>query len=152
MKIIFLDIDGVLNNHSTFGPGRSGDEAIEPGMVELVAGLVQETGARIVISSSWRSRGFLLMRELLARHGLDSQSVIGVTPYLLGGRGTEIREWMRLSRKPVKSFVILDDEAEDLYGLLEHLVQTDPYVGLTRHHIVRARKILLMGEEKELHS
>lgn len=61
MNIIFLDIDGVLNNKDTFivqeehflKTGESLVE-IEPIMISRLAKIVKETDSQIVLSSSWR--------------------------------------------------------------------------------------------------
>ena len=61
MNIIFLDIDGVLNNKDTFITQEkcfveTGKELLEidPVMVKRLAQIVKRTNSQIVISSSWR--------------------------------------------------------------------------------------------------
>ena len=46
-KVIFLDIDGVLNQDN-------GGPKIEECYVKLLAHIVEETGAELILSSSWR--------------------------------------------------------------------------------------------------
>ena len=55
MKIIFLDIDGVLNSR-IYDRKRNRDELtdIDETRLPLVKELVAATGAKIVLSSSWR--------------------------------------------------------------------------------------------------
>ena len=53
MKIIFLDIDGVLNCKYTkeeifFFP------FVSPKKIELLKQLIERTGAKVVLSSTWR--------------------------------------------------------------------------------------------------
>ena len=50
MKIIFLDIDGVLNNYNTLGEGANW----EPDLVKILNRIIKETKAKIVLSSTWR--------------------------------------------------------------------------------------------------
>lgn len=64
IKVIFLDIDGVCNGFSTKekcdqGPGQQSRyiTGVEPGKVALIKKIIDATGAKIVLSSSWR--GFL---------------------------------------------------------------------------------------------
>src|SRR5258707_9628164 len=59
MKIIFLDMDGVLNCYDTtdrivFPPWNQTFLGLDNDKVQLLSKLVQETGAKVIISSSWR--------------------------------------------------------------------------------------------------
>lgn len=59
MKVIFLDIDGVLNSNDwyvkTRGVGGYNGGDIDPECIELINDLIDATGAKIIMSSSWRS-------------------------------------------------------------------------------------------------
>jgi hypothetical protein len=153
-KIIFLDIDGVLNTE------RWHDRCVEAGTAyadsfgydfdpEAVEGLrriVDETGADIVISSSWKFWGLSAMQKLWASRGLPGK-VIDVTPnnvsddmllsidldtmMLPAGKGSEIKEWLTANGNP-DSYAILDDMDDMLPEQQSHFVQTDPSVGITR--------------------
>lgn len=69
MKIIFLDIDGVLNHEDFYRERfekRYDDGAIEhpyseidPKTVQRLNKIIEETGANIVISSTWRHSGYI---------------------------------------------------------------------------------------------
>jgi len=87
MRVVFLDIDGVLNHAAT---RSSADPTaaeplpipIAPECMSRLNRLIAETGAKIVISSSWRL--FARWQDLgpaLVRHGLVAD-VIGETPDL----------------------------------------------------------------------
>ncbi len=61
MKIIFLDVDGVLNCHNTFKKQhekyiKTGiwEIEIELSKVKLLKQIVDNTNAKIVLSSTWR--------------------------------------------------------------------------------------------------
>ena len=64
MKVIFLDIDGVLNTHESAttlresfverGADLMGFNRFDKNCVARVNRITDETGAKIVISSSWR--------------------------------------------------------------------------------------------------
>lgn len=171
MKILFLDIDGVLNHPGTYAQGapwrREAGQVRVPIAPECMAQLnrlVARTGAQIVISSSWRL--FAPWQDLgraLARAGLVGQ-VIGQTPDLINDaawlqawcaregvpfaydrmqRGWEIAEWLRL-RPQVTAFAILDDVA-DMAHLRDRLVLVDPTVGLDAVDVDRASRLLAMG-------
>ena len=108
-KIIFLDIDGVLNSNKTFAKNHEWNklfEKVHNGSIEdIVTNKINEidmeklfmlrdvcslTGAKIVISSGWRRLwNYPLVEEKLVSLGLP---IIGVTPYIAGNRGEEIRE------------------------------------------------------------
>lgn len=147
MKITFLDIDGVLNSGRFFAsPSRKdplSKEALDPSAVVLLNKLVEATGTKFVISSSWRL--YVPWGRLslwLSHHGFTGE-VIGSTPELRDvDRGLEINEWLEAwDRNPhgedVESIVILDDDA-DMNPHMSRLVQTTFEDGLTDADIARA--------------
>lgn len=155
MKVIFLDFDGVLCNAESITAGykaRTSPEQDPYGPHErCVAALnriVAETGAMIVVSSTWRKckTPNATMRETLTRWGVKGQ-VIGTTPVLHGDeyaykrRGSEIQQWLDTARTPVTSFVILDDDS-DMAHLRHRLVRTQSVEGLTEADADRAIAIL----------
>ena len=119
MKVIFLDIDGVLNHEKFFLAHIDEMEQfpVDPECVRRVRDIVDATGAVIVLTSSWRmgwSRNSgemddLCRRlvEIMAESGLE---IYDRTSWLRNGdRGQEIREWIRNAPAKVERFVILDD-------------------------------------------
>ena len=54
MKVIFLDIDGVLNCGTTTELTKTGDRFVENKFIERLKKIVDETGAKVVLSSDWR--------------------------------------------------------------------------------------------------
>ena len=61
MKVVFLDVDGVLNCKNTKeviwrDNGKQGFHGVEDGKTELLAEIVKTTDAVIVLSSTWRDR------------------------------------------------------------------------------------------------
>jgi len=134
MKIIFLDIDGVLNDRQHIisvrksGFGRAETQAqrlatldetaeacgyewermIASECVRQLNRITQMTKAKIVISSSWRY--FLSKDELedvLKRAGVEAP-IVGVISKTCPIRVDAIREWLK--EHEVEAFVILDDE------------------------------------------
>ena len=89
MKIIFLDIDGVLNCEQGYidrsceyidGPGFKYQKFYHPSK-ELLNKLIEESGAKIVISSSWRKDGLQRMQEIWKAEEMSGE-VIDTTPSL----------------------------------------------------------------------
>lgn len=121
MNIIFLDVDGVLNNNRT--PDRSPKNyiGVEDKFIDNLEYIVNETGAEIVLSSDWKfeydkdghhDTDMLYLIERLSEHGL---SIMDITTgdsrgSGLSGRGSEIAYWLMSNiGKHVKRWVILDD-------------------------------------------
>jgi hypothetical protein len=155
MIIVFLDFDGVVNSKRFLdvqakrfraeGRVRETRHMIDPDAVARLNGLLLETGAKVVISSSWRWLFDLpTLREILVENGFTGE-VIDVTPVLPGERGFEIEKWLR-DHAPDATFVIFDDnpvfDNPDTGNLHHRFVQTSWGYGLLDEHIDRARKIL----------
>ena len=137
-KVIFLDVDGVLN---TFGNG--GHFTVSKRRVKKLQNLVEATKALLVLSSTWRNHTYHL-RRLKTKLAYRGMSLFSMTSNLEGfniSRGMEIQDW--LDRHPnVSSYVILDDSSDMLEEQFPHFVNTDPYKGLTDEDVNRAIQIL----------
>jgi HAD domain in Swiss Army Knife RNA repair proteins len=123
MKIIFLDIDGVLNCKGTRNP-RKFPYVIDPVLLGRLNDLVEKTQSNIVLSSTWRLDPIGL---LAASHwGLR---LFDVCPDMPGSaRRDEMLKW--LSRHPeTKRFAVIDDEDDELDDL--PLFQPSAAEGLT---------------------
>lgn len=126
MKIIFLDVDGVLNVVT-----KSFDEfgaIFNPHFTSNLERIIRETNAKIVISSSWRISGYEKMVAMWTKRGLKGE-VIGITPnhmFSTGStlqRGKEIDEWIS-KNEPIENYVILDDDSDMESHQLNNFVQT----------------------------
>lgn len=175
--LIFLDVDGVLN---TLGWNKKAAKKypdvaallanpllafnsdidtwahmIDPVRVARVQTIADQTGAGIVISSSWRERHELRdLREMFLNKGLTAE-IVGATPldaYYHNApagdsmRGMEIEQWLLryIPRNCLaeQRFVILDDE-NDMGRLRSHLIQTSWYKGgLMDKHVRKAVRVL----------
>src|SRR4051812_35357809 len=106
-KIIFLDFDGVLNSQLWYkarktSQWRPGDHDLSPDSVKLLNVLVKQTGAKVVVSSTWRlNRTVEELQTILDGVGFDGE-VIGKTVDARVGkygdsvlRGNEILHWMK---------------------------------------------------------
>ena len=126
MKVIFLDIDGVLNSDEYLDKVKNSDiqgieRDIDVEKVKLLKRAIDETGARVVLSSSWRyTRNARYLKELLANYEIRVDS----TPYIQDIRGLEIKKWLS-ENQGVEDFIILDDEIFDSFdeGLIKKLVK-----------------------------
>lgn len=130
MKIIFLDIDGVMNLPTTKHIGKLG--ALEPSLVRRFNLVVAETGAKVVLSSVWR--GHPNWWSVLLAGGFEMDPFLGNTPGLPGRtRGEEIDAWIRMwdegNEVKVGRFCVVDDDHDFLPG--QKLFRTDPATGLT---------------------
>ena len=108
MKIIFLDVDGVLN-HSGCPEWKQGDwRVIDDACVERIRSVCTATGARIVLSSTWRVDPEAV--EII--RGCFGELLVDVTPQSsYHARHKEIREWLDLHPE-VTRFVVIDDDAD----------------------------------------
>jgi hypothetical protein len=110
-KIIFADIDGVLNCKRTANP-RKLPYIVDPLLLVRFKALVERAGAEVVLSSTWRYDPAGLFS---AKHwGIP---FIDVTPDLPEQpRRDEILGWLK-SHPAVTRFVVIDDEDDELDGL-----------------------------------
>lgn len=126
MKVIFLDIDGVLNSDEYFdkikGKKIEGIEReIDVNKIKLLKQAVEKTGAKVVLTSSWRyTRNAQYLKQLLLTYGISADS----TPFLGNKRGNEIKQWL-IEHQNIENFVILDDEIFDSYDekLMKKLIK-----------------------------
>jgi len=125
---------------------RYGD--IDPDCVLALNHIVEQSGAEIVITSTWRyGKSVDQLQTELVEMGFLGR-VIDVTSIEARGhtRGEEIAAW--LANHPVDSYVILDDH-RDMGELIENLVQTNARLGLREVDASRALEKLAsrLGEE-----
>ncbi|MGM9946769.1 HAD domain-containing protein [Floccifex sp.] len=131
MKIIFLDIDGVLNQ-------RMG---LEKDKLLILKTIVDKTNARIVLISSWKeyltkdckSKNFMGSYLLKSFHDMQL-SIYDRTISDGLSRSKGIQQWLRTHE--VSSYIILDDNLYDYSNsLLDHLIFIEHHMGLQEYHI-----------------
>jgi len=157
MKIIFLDIDGVLNAQDDFGgkskpnPCVGGICGISRSKLRRLKAIVDATEAEIVLVSSWKAcyeeylRNYYL-KDPNDRHGrylYNKMRSIGLKimdttrryNHDAGySRGNEIISWLSDTKFDIESWIVLDDEIFSDYlarGIMPHLVKTTWDFGLT---------------------
>ena len=155
-KIIFLDVDGVLNCQKTWtGPHADSFATLCPDMCDRLKRIVDETNATVVLSSTWRlfeGKGLTKLREWLDARGITIHSQTKDLSMQIGWgnvracRGDEIALWLeehedefpRLERE----FVILDDDSDMLPSQKPNFVHTSFKDGLTEAHAKKAIRLL----------
>jgi HAD domain in Swiss Army Knife RNA repair proteins len=134
MKIIFLDIDGVLNCKSTPNP-RKFPYVVDPKLIVQLKSLIEKTDARVVLSSTWR----LDPVGLLAARYWDI-TIFDVCPDMPGSaRCKEILAWLS-SHSDVTRFIVVDDEDDQLDDL--PLFQPSSRTGITEEIVTIAADYL----------
>ena len=133
MKVLFLDVDGVLNTH------RGGYLSLNKKRIKLLQMVVDKTDCKIVLSSTWRKSDYA-MRKLKRHLGYRKMEIYSMTIVLNILRGYEIDEW--LSKNRVEKYAIVDENDEMLKYQQPYFVLTNPNVGLTIHDVDKLIKIL----------
>lgn len=136
MKVLFLDIDGVLATAET---QRIGMNVFDPKCVQELHRIVQETGCKIVLSSTWRLGGLESIHDPLRNASIGKpeqlrlimDALLDITPISDNmHRGLEIRQWIE-ENDFSGNFVIVDDDSFDMAAVSEQLVLTQFETGLT---------------------
>ena len=151
MKAIFLDIDGVLNSdeHTAFIKSfvTYSDNMIEPFDDDCLYNLkyiVDETDAKIIITSIWRlfpDYLYILMNKL-EEYGLD-KNVISLT--ISNKYKDKLQEIaVKLKKLGITEYVVLDND--NTLNLDRHVI-TNNTTGLTEIDAKQAIKILSYNEE-----
>jgi hypothetical protein len=134
MKVLFLDIDGVVNCQETMQRHR-GFIGIDPYLAFLVGNMVDDLKLIVVLSSSWRHspEGIEEVKKQVC-------PIMDLTPSMPDPaephthRGTEIKAW--LDKHPnVEDYAIIDDDSDMLPEQLSHLFQTSWKTGVTKEVI-----------------
>lgn len=152
MKALFLDIDGVLNSDS-YDRARDWNvlSNIDETRLPLLKRITDQTGAEIVLTSSWRSHWDSdpgkcdesgdYIQALFNKYGLK---IFGKTEDFgqVTLRGEEVKAWIKSHN--VEAFAILDDYPFGWKDLTQYVVKTNPRFGygLEEQHVQRAIALL----------
>lgn len=131
-KILFLDVDGVLNNNVTLQKGIP----VCPEKMSLLKAVTNITNCNIVLSSTWRL--FPETRKELKIEFDNAQVPIWIdtTPSMPGPRSQEIQTWLKDNVKEIARVVIVDDEQDaEIIEQNTLFVQTSFEQGLTLDHV-----------------
>ena len=140
MKVVFLDVDGVLNDDYTneLIP-NSIFIGIDNKYVKNLKKIIDATDAQIVLSSTWRIHQvknnqnlnesvdcLKYLKKKLDKYGLH---YVSTTPHINHyKRGTEIKQWIEQNNDiTIDGWVILDDQFFFDFDeeMIKHLVQTE---------------------------
>lgn len=155
MKVLFLDIDGVLNS-ANYRKQKGADyifSIVDETKIPLLKKIIDATGAELVLSSSWRKGWYFhqdadtfggnYFDKLFEKYSLNIYSKTPVLEHCQ--RAKEIRLWLvDYSQKGIESFAIIDDIdffVNDV-DLRQHFVQTSDDFGLTEENVIEAIKKL----------
>ena len=122
MKVIFVDVDGVLNSDD-FIDSVKGKQDIDIKTVLLLKRAIEETGAKIVMDTSFRyTKSFLKVQEILLQNGI----MFDKTPFIDNERGKEIKQYLS-KHKDIEDYILLDDVVFPDFDdeLLNHLIKMD---------------------------
>ena len=140
IKVVFLDVDGVLNSVRD-----DYDIDLNSGYhLKLLQKIIKSTGAKIVLSSSWRRDVPLMKFNLLPRLEEYGMEIMDCTPYICNGscRGDEIREWIKRTEYGITQFAILDDNNDMAEFTDTNLIQTNTKFGLQEIDAIRCIDLL----------
>lgn len=144
-RLVFLDIDGVLNNLSSALALGNPSKHLDPVCVGLIERLLKEADAKVVVSSSWRIGRTVesLQQELDSLWANKiADRIIGKTGDGYNGhRGRQIKEWIEVNA-PDCSYVILDDDSDMLPAQKPYFVKTTFEDGFRAAHYKKAMAIL----------
>jgi hypothetical protein len=146
VKLIFLDIDGVMNHRNHMVRSRLHRlQEFCPIAVRNLREILKRTDAKIVLSSTWRKGSTALeIKDLFSCYDLGHY-VVGKTPVIDEEiRGLEIQAYLDTSERKVESFIIIDDD-KDMGELLPRLIHCKDFSGLTTDER-RELAIQMLGE------
>ena len=148
IKVLFWDIDGVLNTdrqhwHCQMNGITPVDEfgyEFDHKAVDNLATILEETGAEIVISSSWKFLGLQTLQRMWEDRKLPG-TILDITSDGKS-KGWEIDEWLMECESQVNRYAIIDDENDMLTKQQKHFVQTNSQFGITCKDAERVITIL----------
>lgn len=155
IKVIFLDIDGVLNDDNTVET-INGYQFVDNDKIERLCAIIDCTGAKVVLSSDWRACWVKYhevddeLAALAARLDKFGVHIFDFTGDFRWTRGNEITNWLNSDIKEhyeITNYCILDDlPAREFQDHYVHVVHCDPTEGLQDKQVEQAIAILNRGE------
>jgi hypothetical protein len=135
---IFLDIDGVLRTHKSdlewsqcLGvtiPLSVYERRFDKKIVSYINEIVGYTRAKIVVTSTWRTKRSLEELKIIFRDNGIVGDVVGITDIGLT-RGEEIEQY--ISENEIENYVVIDDQVNDILKHIpkERVIKVDPFIG-----------------------
>ena len=174
-KYLFLDFDGVLNTgnyqkkmkeegidaYDEYGP------MFDPQAVSYLEQIIDRTGCKIIISSTWRNEGIARMQQMWKDRGMPG-AIYSMTPILLSttfqdalngeiisapvkmAKALEIDIWLQKHVSKYVRYAIIDDEMvyinnESYY----HWIKPDYQTGIDIYTVAHAVE-MLNGNNREM--
>lgn len=126
IKVLFLDIDGVVNKRENFNPTNKDTLYPLDSYCTFLVGRIQlQTNCKVVLSSSWRHN-----EEAVDQVSKRVIELLDITPTSRNYRGDEVQMW--LDKHPeVDKYAILDDDIDFYVYQAPHYFKTRFEDGLT---------------------
>lgn len=132
IRILFTDIDGVLNPHWQTKWSKNS--------INLYNNICKEYNLKPVITSTWRTTHTKeQLQEIFNTQGIEVD-IYDYTTILGRARGLEIREW--LDNNYCDSFVVIDDKTSDIEPYIKNVVRCRSWIGLSNDEYIEIKKIL----------
>ena len=160
MKVIFLDIDGVLNSTQYWESIQDEkktmlemESELDPKCIRNLKKIVDATNAKIVVTSTWKRiiRKMNKFERYIPQYGLHVYDKTPCHPDGAIHRGDEIRQYLKEHKNEVDKFILIDDEEyPDFNELTNYLVKTNFYKdGLCESHVKEAIERLGKVKKKQ---
>lgn len=148
MKILFLDIDGVLNSRKSY----IGMTPIDIESWNMLKKVLEKTDTKIVLSSTWRKgerdkNEYLVKLEEIGLFDYTHEdwrtitNLPQISDFIYPSRGDEIQEWLD-RHSEVDNYAIIDDDTDMRENQIPHFVQTDFDSGMLPIHAEMLIEIL----------
>ena len=133
MRVIFTDIDGVLNPHWRTKWSKSA--------IVIYNRICKEYDLKPVITSTWRLNHTIdQLQRIFIEQGIEV-TIHDYTPHIdQGDRGLEIKSW--LDKNQCDNWVIIDDKTSDIEPHINNVVKCRSWLGLTEDEYKEIRDIL----------
>ena len=132
MRVIFTDIDGVLNPHWRKKWNKKS--------IDLYNRVCKEFDLKPVITSTWKVNHTIdELQKIFDEQGIEVK-IYDYTPNIdQADRGVEIKEW--LSNNKCDRYVVLDDRIDNITPYVDNVVKCRSWLGLTDEEYVEIKGI-----------
>ena len=138
MKLLFMDIDGVLTSNETISR-KEFLYTFSASCVWALNRILRDNKVKIILTSSWRTVFDAEKQNQIFRENGIIQLPGGQTnDFGYENRSLEIQDY--LSKRKVENYVILDDMK--INGFEGHFVLVNPSTGLTENDVEKVNRIL----------
>lgn len=152
-KIIFLDIDGVLNSErwyklymvSSLKHNKDVHEDINPFAISNLNIVLDYTKAKIVMSSTWRFAFKNTCDKLYDSKLLENSIIDKIDGYEFdheNGRAQLIQNYIDEHKDEIDNYVILDSDFVPLKNQKQHFIKINKCTGLTGKNCLQIIAIL----------